>query len=211
MLHTGFSMNGTMPTAKDDLTRIEESVDWSALIGKALADPPDPSELFHRLSQWGIVFSVVHKRNPLPGEFPEGIDLFLRSLAFANIPPEVKTWVDEFEKKHNRKASVSDLPVAMRKLLPTSDKPKGRPRCDTQLMRNAAKAWEKESLMASYETRRETISHLGKTGAVETCFGFDQVSMAGDRPSTLALEKLAEESGKSENYLLDLLFPRRKK
>ena len=200
-----------MPTAKEELASIEKSVDWSALVEKALSDPPNPSELFHRLSQWGFVFSVVNKRKPLPGDFPEVVDRFLRSLAFANIPPEVKNWVDKFEQKHQRKASVSDLPVTLKKLLPTADKPKGRPRCDTQIMRNAAKAWEKEALMASYETRRETISHLGKTGAVETCFGFDQTSMAGDRPSSLALEKLSEESGKSENYLLDLLFPRRKK
>lgn len=137
------------------------------------------------------------------------MDGFFRTLAFADIPPDVRDWVFRFEADKGRKPRREELPANLREMLPKSGR--GRPRCDTQKVRNAARAWQAQILRESYELRRETIAALGKSGAVNTCFGFNRESIAQDRPSALAYEKLSEETGKSVDCIKDLIFPRRKK
>jgi len=142
-------------------------------------------------------------------DLPPGMSNFFRALAFADIPPELIQWADSFERNHSRRPSKEDIPRDLIRFLPKPNR-KGRPRCDTQRMQKAARAWSAEILRQSYEARRNGIA-IGKLAGFTNCFGFDQNSLQGDRPSALALEKLAEETGKSENYLLDILFPDRKK
>ena len=196
-------------TASEELALLEQSTDWLALIALALSDPPKPCELAFQHSRWGQLFKIARGRNPLPTEYQQDVYAFIRKLAFAAIPPDLIAWADSFESKHGRRPREEDLPKEMLALLPKPGR-KGRPRSDTQRMLKVARAWESEIFRSSYEVRREGIS-TGREAGFNSCFGFSQVDMRGDRPSELALEKLSDETGKSPEYLRDVLFPRRNK
>lgn len=196
-------------SAADDLAQIEESTDWASLIERALADEPDPGELAFQYHRWATMFSIAYGGQPMPSDIlPPGMSDFFRLLAFADIPLELIQWADSFERDHSRRPKKEDIPRGLIRLLPKPGR-KGRPRCDTQKMRKAARAWEAEVMRQSYEARRDGIA-IGRLAGFTKCFGFDQANLQSDRPSALALAKLAEETGKSENYLLDILFPERR-
>lgn len=197
--------------AADDLKRIEETTDWQALVDLALAVPPNPGPLLHAGSGWASVFSVVYHGPPLEADYPEPVRAFFRRLAWADVPPELIEWVERFESKHSRKPKLHEIPKRLRLLIPGDRKAGGRPRIDTKRWRDAAAAWTAAVFRESYEARRDTISFFKRAGGFKSLFGFSIADVRGDRPSSLALEKLAEEAGLSRSRLADIMGHRRKK
>lgn len=197
-------------TARDELDLIERSTDWPALIEMAMADPPNPSELLFHFNQWAWTFKAVYGGEPLEPDFPEPMRAFFRRLAGADYPPELMKWIDTFEAKHGRKPKIVDIPRSLRSLIPGDTKKGGRPRLDTKRWRDARAAWTAEVLKGSYEARRDGIA-MGKECGFVSCFGYSQFDMNGDRPSSLAIEKLSEETGLSESRLADLMGHRKPK
>lgn len=195
--------------AIDELNRVAETTDWPALIAQALGDPPKPHKLVFRFLGWAWAFEAAHGVVPGKSDYPPAMNHFFKTLAFAHIPPKVHDWVNSFESKHGHLPKLEEVPEGLRELIPESGKPKGRPRCDTLRLRSAARAWEAELFRGSYETRREWIA-IGKEAGLSSCFGFNQEDMSSDTPSSPALVKLSEETGKSEEYLRDIIYPRKK-
>lgn len=194
--------------ARADLDLIEKTTDWQALVDMALADPPRPDDLLFAANRWSTVFSVVYGGAPLEPDYPDLLRNFFRRLAAADFPPELLAWIDDFEAKHGRKPAESDLPRRLRPLIP-SNKPNGRPRADTRRWQAARRAWTAAVLKGSYETRRDVIANMGE--ALSNAFGYSQASIQGDRPSSLAIEKLTEETGLSKSRLADLMGHRKRK
>lgn len=123
-------------------------------------------------------------------------------------------WSTAFQVIYDGAPVEADFPEPVRfffQVLASVKKGRGRPRCDQRKLLAARNAWETEVFRTSYKTRKDTIAFLGRKEGVSSCFGFDKASMKNDRPSALAIEKIADETGKSENYILDILFPRRHK
>lgn len=131
-----------------------------------------------------------------------------KRLAAADFPPELLKWIDAFQEKHGRLPARKDVPRKLRNLIP-GDKPKGPPRCDTKRFQAARRAWLIIGLTDSYQTRRETISHLGEY--LTSTFGYTPEDVRGDRPNRLALEKLHQETGLSVSRLQDLMGHRKRK
>lgn len=196
--------------AVDDLKSIDESTDWPALIELALGVPPKPMQLLDRLQQWATVFGVVYGGRPLEPDYPEAVRAFFRRIAFADISPELHEWADLFEERHGRRPRRNEVPARLRKLLPSDDRRGGRPRLDTKRWRDARAAWTAEIFRESYEMRRDGI-RIGREAGFSSCFGFSPEDMDGDSPSSLALERLAGETGLSPSRLADLIGHRRKK
>ncbi len=199
-----------MSTAREELAEIESTTDWSALIEMALADPPEPQELFFRFQRWATAFSVVYGGQPLEPDFPEPMRAFFRRLAFADIPPVLIGWVGSFEARHGRKPRKEEIPPRFRGLLPSDTKRGGRPRLDTKRWRDARVAWVAEVFRGSYEARRDGIQ-IGREAGFSSCFGFSPEDMNGDSPSSLALEKLSEETTLSPSRLADLMGHRKRR
>ena len=196
-----------MRTAPAELDHLTNSTDWPTLVDMALDDPPNPNQLYAALFSWNTKFQVVHSRRAGWDDFPPAVNWFFTRLAYADYPPQLFEWIMTFEKKEGRKPSTVDIPKHLQPLIPKSKG--GRPRCDTKRWLTAYRAWLAVTLKHSYKMRRDTIAHIGKH--LESCFGYTNVDITGDRPSELALDKLSEETGLSVSRLQDLMGFRKHK
>jgi hypothetical protein len=189
---------------------LEQSTNWAALIELATADPPQPIQLVIALDQWAHAFERDYGGAPLLADFPSLVEGFLRRIAFADIPQEAIDWADEFEQMHGRRPRRQDLPAHIRDMIPVDAKRGGRPRSDTKRWRDIAAAWLRERYRDTYESNRDAIADAKAMGAGRA-LGFSALELASDRPSGLALQKLADESGLSGSRLQDVMGYRKRK
>lgn len=194
--------------ARNDLDRIEATTDWPALVALALGEPPNPDRLLAALNSWAGAFRIAEGGNPLEADYPDPVRQFFQRLILADYPPTLWDWLIAFKIKHGRPAWLKEIPKRLRGMIPKSKR--GRPRWDTRRFRIARRAWEVAVFRESYELRRDTIKSFGKCGNVSSCFGFNKVSMRGDTPSNLAIEKLHLETGLSVSRLDQMGIRRRK-
>ena len=194
-----------MRTAPEELDFLTNSTDWASLVDMALDDPPNPRPLFSASFSWNTKFKIVNGRESNLADMPPALRYFLNRLAYAEYPPELYKWIILFEKKQGKKPSKSDIPAELKHLLPKEKS--GRPRSDTRRWLAARRAWLAAHLKYSYERRRDTIANIGKH--LESCFGYTNVDICGDRPSILALDKLSDETGLSPERIQDLLGHRK--
>lgn len=195
-------------SAEEELRRIEEATDWGLLCEQALADPPSPHTLKSAIDRWGSAFQKVHSGSPCEADFPESVRLFFSRIAYADYSPELWNWVKSYTTKNGRSPTFADLPEGLKVLVPTADKPRGRPRCDTRRFIAARLAWERASLEDNYNSKHLIIETFGRLEVTTQCFGHTKADMAGDYPSSLALETLSDETGKSVDRVKDVLWPR---
>lgn len=194
--------------ARDDLDRIEATTDWPALVALALGTPPNPSRLLAALNSWAASFRFAERGEPLEADYPDPVRQFFQRLALADYPPALWEWLIAFKIKRGRPAGLKEIPKRLRDMIPKSKR--GRQRCDTRQFRTARSAWEVAVFHESYELRHTVIKLFRRCDNVSNCFGFDKVSMRGDSPSNLAIEKLALETGLSVSRLDQMGIRRRK-
>lgn len=202
-----------MSENKKHSDELEQSTDWAALIDLATADPPQPIQLVMALDRWAHAFERDYGGVPLPADFPLLVWRFLRRVAFADIPQdpqEAIDWADGFEQMHGRRPRRQDLPAHIRDMIPVDAKRGGRPRSDTKRWRDIAAAWLCERYRDTYESNRDAIADAKAMGA-SRALGFSALELASDRPSGLALQKLADESGLSGSRLQDVMGYRKRK
>lgn len=195
--------------ALDDLDRIEAATDWPALVALALSNPPNPSRLLAALNNWATAFRFAERGEPLEADYPSPVRQFFQRLTFSDYPPALWDWLFTFKIKNGRPAELKEIPKRLRGMIPKSSR--GRPRCDTRQFRAARRAWEIAVFRESYELRRTLIRLSRGCDNVSSCFGFNKVSMQGDSPSNLAIEKLALETGLSVSRLDQMGIRRREK
>lgn len=202
--------NGSALTHMKQSDELEESTDWSELIVLATSDPPHPAPLASALDRWAQAFTRDYKGPPLQADFPPAVEAFFRRICAADIPDEVVVWIDKFKQRRGRSPYRKELPERLRQMVPEDVNRGGRPRCDTARWRSISRAWVKHRYQERYEELRE-IFELGKLLGMSSCHGFEEMDISSDRTSSLAYEKLSQETGLSVSRLQDILEHRRRK
>lgn len=126
----------------------------------------------------------------------------------------LQTWLRLFESAYGGAPKMVDFPGPVRGFFESIGKVKkkrGRPRCDQQQLLKARNAWEARSSKTSYEMMLPIIKLFGRQDGTSNCFGFDKETMNRESPSSLAIAKIADEMGVSEDYMRTLLFPSKRK
>lgn len=82
-----------MPTAKENLDRYDQEINWQKLVDMAMQDPPNPWELCAWLGHYSRDFSIVYGGWPLLPDYPDPVRGFLETLA--TVTPRGRPCADE--------------------------------------------------------------------------------------------------------------------
>ena len=199
---------------------MDRSPDWKSLVDLALSDPPQPDDLRFYLDAWGQRFTRENKREPAMQDYPDPLPWFFWRLAYADVPLAAIAWAEQFHETHGRYPDHTEMP----KQLQPAKKGIGRPLNECARWVEARKVWIEESAQSSYEQFRDMFETIKAAELPTNGYQFSDAelsrvhegafsgaSIAGEKPSQLAIELTGVYFGVGDERARNLIFPGRRR